>query len=79
MANKCSITHEYCPFQDAFWAHGMAGSNAADNCPIEKYADSSRPYTDAERERTGASYIIDDTCRYYGISRSKELRKHFTE
>ena len=61
---KCYLTHEKCTAVSAgYWDNG-------DSCPIGKYESSTR---------TGADgiTIIDDNCRYCGISRYKELQKQF--
>ena len=62
---KCYLTGEKCTADRAgYWDGG-------DSCPIQKYRDSSR--------REGGRLIIDDYCRYYGITRAKELQKAFEE
>ena len=62
---KCYLTREKCTAEDAgFWDDG-------DSCPILKYKDSSR--------ETDTGKLFDDTCRYYGIVRAKELQKIFKE
>ena len=66
---KCSLTHEKCGAVDAgFWDDG-------DSCPLRRYKSSSR----LEREQEEDVILIDDTCRYYGIARTKELQKYFTQ
>lgn len=66
MPGKCLLTGEYCKAVDAgFWDYG-------DSCPIRRYKNSTRQEEDA--------LYINDTCRYYGIARAKELqRKYFRE
>lgn len=66
MASKCSLTHEYCGADNAGFDDG------GDSCPIGKYKSSSRHYAPGEDER-GATGIIDDTCRYYGLKRAAEI------
>lgn len=61
----CLLTHEVCMATDA----GIYDSG--DSCPILKYKNSNR--------ETDTGEILDDTCRYYGIARAKELQKIFKE
>lgn len=61
MASKCSLTGRYCPIQDRAWAHGLIRDVAGGSCPISKYEPSDR------------GHILSDTCRYFGIARSRRI------
>lgn len=62
MASKCSLTGRYCPIQDRAWAHGLIRDAAGSTCPIHKYEPSDR------------GHILSDTCRHYGIIRSRMIK-----
>lgn len=63
MNYKCYLTRERCPADDPDIDDG-------DSCPIGKYQNSNR--------KTPDGFLFDNTCRYYGIARAKELQKHYT-
>ena len=70
MERKCSITHESCTAAAAgFWDEGAS-------CPIQRYKSSSgySKLGSLGADKKGIR-IIDDTCRYYGISRAARLEK----
>ena len=54
---KCALSGRVCPFNSDFWDQGLAGLEAADNCPIEKYENSNHGNEDG-------SYTFDDWCKY---------------
>lgn len=62
MASKCSISGRYCPMQDKTWAYGgLIRDAVSSSCPIGKYEPSDHGHT------------LDDTCRYFGIARSRRI------
>lgn len=73
---KCKLTKERCPFPKTFWEGGMAGDAANDNCPIGKYKGSDHWAVDTTRDGTETHpkviVVLDDTCRYYGVTRRFE-------
>lgn len=61
---KCYLTREKCTAADPDIDDG-------DSCPIGEYKDSNR--------ETENGLLFDNTCRYYGMARAKELQKIFKE
>ena len=79
---RCSITHDRCPidyyWQDEIW-------EPQENCPLGKYKSSSivyrpdNPHISRSGNGKQITATINDTCRYYGIARAKELKKEFED
>lgn len=46
-----------CPFDDDFWADGMAGNIAHDNCPLQRYEGSNHGSRDGVR-------VMSDWCKH---------------
>jgi hypothetical protein len=73
---KCSLTHEGCPFYGGGWGTGELCKNYKNSDII--YRENNPHYSKSRgREDRKIYATFDDTCRYYGIARSKELKAEF--